>query len=272
MIVADALNVRDPLRLERRRLLEHITRRDYAYLLAHAEDPLSEHQEHLFLQCLSRLQTGEPLAYILGEQEFYGITFQVTPAVLIPRPDTELLVEEAHKVIRSLAHPSAIDLGTGSGAIAITLSLLCPTLRITATDISSSALAVAQHNAQRLVQDSASRISWLTSDWFDSVTDTFDVILSNPPYIAMGDPHLKGEGLPFEPEIALTSGPQGRQALACIIEQAPRFLKRPGYMFIEHGYNQEVFVQNAMEQAGFVKISTHLDLNRLPRLTQGMLG
>jgi release factor glutamine methyltransferase len=271
MIIAEALNKSAPLLLERRRLLEYITQHNYAYLLAHANDSLTDLQASLFHQLLARLHQGEPLAYVIGEQEFYGLTFKVTPAVLIPRADTELLIDLALPVLNSLDHPRCLDLGSGSGAIAVTLCALCPHIEMTAVDVSVEALKVAQDNADRLLKERVSHLTWLHSDWYENVTGDYEVIFSNPPYIAEGDPHLSQNGLPFEPQLALTSPHQGTQALEQIITKAPRFLKRPGQLFVEHGYDQERAVHLFMQQAGFSDIKTHYDLNRLPRVTNGIL-
>jgi len=271
MIIAEALSKSAPLSLERRRLVEYITQRNYAYLLAHANDRLSDSQVSLFLQLLQRLQQGEPLAYVIGEQEFYGLTFKVNPAVLIPRADTELLIDLAVPVLNSLTHPRCLDLGSGSGTIAVTLCTLCPHIAMTAVDVSVEALKVAQDNANRLLRERASHISWLHSDWFENVTGEYEVILSNPPYIAEGDPHLTQNGLSFEPQLALTSPHQGTQALQHIITKAPHFLKRPGHLFVEHGFDQQEPVRIFMEKAGFSNIKTHYDLNRQPRVTNGIL-
>ncbi|MBU6468351.1 MAG: peptide chain release factor N(5)-glutamine methyltransferase, partial [Betaproteobacteria bacterium] len=161
MIIAEALNPREPFSIERRRLLEHLTQRNYAYLIAHSNESLSASQEQLFNTYLTRLKGGEPLAYILGEQEFYGLSFKVNPQVLIPRPDTELLVDHALSLIQTLNHPQVIDLGTGSGAIAITLTKHCPALTMTATDISPAALNLAQRNAKLILKDKSSSMIWL---------------------------------------------------------------------------------------------------------------
>ncbi|KXW55513.1 peptide chain release factor N(5)-glutamine methyltransferase [Ferrovum sp. PN-J185] len=271
MIIAEALNKSAPLSLERRRLVEYLTQQNYAYLLAHANDSLSEAQTSLFHQLLQRLHLGEPLAYVIGEQEFYGLSFKVNPAVLIPRADTELLIDTAVPLLNSLSHPRCLDLGTGSGAIAITLCALCPHIEMTAVDVSIDALAVAQDNASRLLKERVTQLSWLHSDWYNNVSGHYDIIVSNPPYIAEGDTHLTEDGLPFEPQLALTSPWRGTQALQHIITEAPRFLTRPGYLLVEHGYDQENPVHALMKEAGFNHIKTYQDLNRLPRLTSGIL-
>ena len=240
-----------------------------AYLRTHPERSLTEAQQHQLRQNLNRRLAGEPLAYILGYTEFYGLRLQVSPAVLIPRADTELLVDLALKYIEPSQSAQVLDLGTGSGAIAIAIATERPLAHVTAVDYSQDALSVAQENvcAHRL------SVKLLHSDWFSALPQqTFDMIVSNPPYIVENDPHLQQTSLPFEPISALTSGTNGLDDIAHIIEQAPHWLSAQGWLLIEHGYHQGQVVRSLFEKHGFQSIRTHQDYGQQDRVTMGQLG
>ncbi|MGB7536376.1 MAG: peptide chain release factor N(5)-glutamine methyltransferase, partial [Azonexus sp.] len=196
-------------RLDARLLLQYATGCTHAELLARPETPLNAHAYEQFATWVERRAAGEPLAYIVGEAEFRGRVFQVSPAVLIPRPETEVLIDLALERLSGLAAPRILDLGTGSGIVAISLALEYPSATVVAVDLEKEAISVARNNAGRL----GANIDFRQGDWFSPVAgEHFDLIVSNPPYVANGDPHLALDGLPFEPQLALTDGADG---LAC---------------------------------------------------------
>ncbi len=215
----------------------------------------------------TRRQAGEPVAYLLGEREFYGLNFQVSSAVLIPRPETELLVELAAQRLPAGGH--ALDLGTGSGAIAVTLANLRSDATVSAVDVSLEALTVARLNAaQHQVQ-----VTFMHSDWFASIpSQPFDLIVANPPYIVDGDPHLQQGDLRFEPLNALTDHADGLACLRTIIEQAPTYLKTEGWLLLEHGYDQAPAVRNLLTARGFADVQSWDDLAGIARVSGGRLS
>lgn len=225
-----------------------------------------------FDELLARREAGEPLAYLVGSAFFHGLEFAVSPAVLIPRPDTEVLVEQALARARRLTSPRLLDLGTGSGIVAIVLARLCPSAVLTAVDVSAPALAVARANAAR--HDAPVR--FLEGDWYAPLGDErFDLIVSNPPYVAAGDPHLRQNGLPFEPRDALTDGLAGGDGLACIriiIAGAHRHLSPGGELLIEHGYDQAVQVRELLDAAGFSDVGSWRDGAAIERVSGGRLS
>ena len=239
-----------------------------AWLIAHEQDAVSPEQRAAFDALLQRRMTGEPIAYILGEREFYGLSFKVTPAVLIPRPETELLVELALQ--RLPQHGRLLDLGTGSGAIALSLAHERPDAQVTAVDASSEVLEVAQVNAMRLKLDN---VRLLHSDWFSTLHgERYDIIVSNPPYIAANDPHLHRGDLRFEPLSALSSGRDGLDAIRLIAGLAPSHLESRGWLMMEHGYDQAVRVQELLKLAGFSEVFTAPDLAGIERVSGGYLA
>lgn len=253
-------------RLDARLLLEHASGCTHADLLARPETPLSAAAWAQFAAWVDRRAAGEPLAYVVGEAEFRGRRFQVTPDVLIPRPETELLIELALDRLTSVGMPRVLDLGTGSGIVAISLALECSTARTTAIDLSPAALAVARNNAGRL----GASVDFFTSDWFAAVTgERFDVIAANPPYVAAGDPHLTLDGLPFEPRMALTDGADGLDCIRRIVAGAPAHLLPGGWLLFEHGHDQGEAARNLLTQAGFKGTFTHPDLAGLDRVSGG---
>jgi release factor glutamine methyltransferase len=230
------------------------------------EREMSDDDYQTFLAICAKRLAGIPVAYLLEQQSFWKFDLRVTPDVLIPRPETELLVELVLETFADIEPLSLIDLGTGSGAIALALAYEFPTWKISATDNSPAALAIAQENAQRL---EISSVQWIASDWYANLNEQkFNAIVSNPPYIAPGDHHLPA--LQYEPQSALVAEQEGLAALQEIITHAPEHLLENGYLFLEHGYQQAEAVQELMGKAGFKDIQTYVDLAGQPRVTSGV--
>lgn len=255
-------------RLDARLLLQYATGCTHADLLARPETPVIAPAAAQFAEWVARRAAGEPLAYLTGEMEFRGRVFQVSPAVLVPRPETEVLVEQALARLRGIAAPRVLDLGTGSGIVAVSLALACPAADVVALDLSPAALAVATNNAGRL----GARIDFRQSDWYAALAqETFDLIVSNPPYIAVGDPHLAGDGLPFEPQMALTDGADGLVCIRAIVGGASAHLAPGGWLLFEHGYDQGEASRNLLAVAGFKAAQTFPDLAGTDRVSGGHL-
>lgn len=254
-------------RLEFQMLWQHVLGVPRSWLIAHDTDPLSEQQIQQFQQLQDRRLAGEPMAYIVGHREFMGHLFTVSDAVLIPRPETELLVETALDFLRQHGPCRVLDLGTGSGAIAVSVALACPQAAVVATDFSAQALAVAKANADSL----GANIQFLHGSWYDALTDNkgFDLILSNPPYIAACDPHLGQGDVRYEPLTALTDHGDGTDALQRIINDAKAWLKPDGALFLEHGWDQAASVRELLTAAGFKRVLSLSDLADIPRVTCG---
>jgi release factor glutamine methyltransferase len=218
---------------------------------------------------VARRLDGEPIAYIVGKREFFGLHFNVGPAVLIPRPDTELIVERALERLPQ-GHARLLDMGTGSGAIAVAVAHTRPDADVSALDVSPDALAVAQANAAA----NGARVRFLHSSWFDALAagETFDVIASNPPYIAAGDAHLAQGDLRFEPVGALTDHADGLSALRIIIEGSPRHLMAGGWLLLEHGYDQAAAVRTLLADGGFSDVRSWQDLAGIERVSGGRFG
>jgi release factor glutamine methyltransferase len=235
-----------------------------ANVVAHPERELAPQEAERFADHAARRRAGEPIAYILGRREFYGLTLAVSPAVLIPRPETELLVDQALRL-----QPNAVlDLGTGCGAVALAIKRARPAARIVAVDASPAALEVARRNAAMLGLE----VEFREGLWFEPVAgERFDLVVANPPYVAQGDPHL-GEGdLRFEPAQALVSGPDGLEAIRCIGAHAAAHLLPRGWLLLEHGLGQEVAVKHLLAAHGFESLTTWLDLAGIARATGGRL-
>ena len=248
-------------------LLSHALRRDRAWLRAHADDPLAAEDAVQFHALLLRRTAGEPLAYIIGRREFWSLDFTVTPDVLIPRPETELLIEFALQRIPQNAQADIADLGTGSGAIALALAHERPQARVLATDASAAAWMVARGNAERL---GIRNVEFVRGDWCAGLAERkFDLIVSNPPYIADGDTHLAQGDLRFEPRTALASGADGLDAIRAIVRDALAHLKPGGWLLLEHGYDQGAPVRRLLEKCGFVEVFTALDLEGRERVSGG---
>lgn len=252
--------------VDARLLLMHVAGVTSTRLAAHPEQELKPSQTADFLALVRRRAMGEPVAYLTGRREFYGRDFVVSPAVLIPRPETELLVERGIDKVRGRAAARVLDLGTGSGCVAISLALETGA-DVVAADVSADALAVARQNAARL----GGRLTFLESDWFGRIEGRFDLVVSNPPYVAEGDPHLAQGDLRFEPAGALSSGPDGLLAIRRIVADAPAFLNPGGWLFIEHGYDQAPAVAGLLSAGGFVEIEQHRDLAGIVRVSGGRL-
>lgn len=259
--------------IDARILLQHALKTNRAHLAAHPEQPLTQAQQDQFNTLVERRKHGEPIAYIIGNREFFGLNFKVTPAVLIPRPETEMLVDQA--LLRlSQHHPMRIlELGTGSGAIAIAIAQHRPPAKITATDISTEALVIAKQNAENILQNRNAQIEFLHSDWFSQVPQqAFDLIVSNPPYIDECDPHLSNGDLRFEPQNALSAGPHGLLALEHITRNAASRLAPGGWLLLEHGFDQGPACRALLNQNAFTAIQTLRDLADLDRVTVGQLA
>lgn len=260
-------------RLDAQLLLLHALGRDSnerAWLISHDADAVPDAiWQSLLLQCARRI-AGEPVAYLLGEKEFHGLALQVDARVLVPRPDTETLVEWALDLLRdhSPKAPSVLDLGTGSGAIALAIKHVRPDVQVDAVDASADALTVAQANAQRLGID----VRFVQSDWLDNIDASksgagYDLIVSNPPYIAEGDPHLPA--LKHEPLSALVAGADGLDDIRRIVHDAPTHLRPNGWLLLEHGYDQASAVRELLSARGFVDAISRDDLAGIARCSGG---
>jgi release factor glutamine methyltransferase len=254
-------------RLEAQILLGHTLARPRAWLIAHGDEPLGPEQTAAFADLFERRWSGEPIAYILGEREFYSLNFMVTPAVLIPRPETELLVELALEHLPANRSVRVLDLGTGSGAVAVTLALHRPQAEVVAVDQSAAALDVARENALRL---GAGNLRLIQSDWYSALSgEKFDLIVSNPPYIAVADPHLAQGDLRFEPVAALAAGLDGLDDIRSIVRGAAAHLNPGGWLLFEHGYDQAAACRELLAQAGFSQAASATDLAGIARISYG---
>lgn len=284
-LLADCQTIRDVLRLpqlpllERRMLLERVYNKPRAWFIAHDDERLDEAAKEQLSALFERRLAGEPMAYIIGEREFMGLEFKVTPAVLIPRPETELLVTHTLEILlgqmaQGLKRPRVLDIGTGSGVVAICLKKCLPQAEVVAVDISEEALAVAQDNAQR----QEVRIDFRQSDIYSAVTDEapFNCIVSNPPYIHQEDEHLQQGDVRFEPSMALTDGADGLSLIRQIVAEAPHYLAseasfKPS-LWLEHGYDQADAVMTILLENGFKDCVNQRDLAGLPRVSGGFLA
>ena len=253
-------------------LLQAVLDVNRAYLAAHHDQLLNSRQAAAFEELVQRRRAGEPTAYILGEREFYGMNFKITPAVLIPRPETELLVELALECMPHGQSCKVLELGTGSGNIALALARYRPLTRITAVDCSEEALAVAWQNAGKLLGAESRGIVFTKSDWFDALEgETFDFIISNPPYVASGDAHLQQGDVRFEPKQALNGGASGLDCIHEIIQGAPSHLCKGGWLLFEHGYDQAQACLELLAQSGFARLFCANDLAGIPRVSGGRI-
>lgn len=251
-------------------LLAHVLGRSRAWVVAHATDDLAPENWAQFAALAQRRRDGEPVAYLTGTREFYGLSLTVSPAVLIPRPETETLVDLALACIAEDAPARVLDLGTGSGAIALALAQARPAARVVATDISAAALALARENGRRL---GLANVEFVLSDWYAGVPAfRFDCIVANPPYVAAADPHLGVGDLRFEPRIALTPGGDGLGALQAIVAGAAHRLVAGGTLAVEHGYDQAAAVAGFFLAAGFAAVNSVHDLAGIARATAGTRG
>ena len=237
---------------------------DRAWLIAHDDEPLPELAAERWQAAFQRRLNGEPVAYILGQQAFFGLNLLVGPGVLVPRPDTETLVQWALDLVPNQAGVRCWDVGTGSGAIALALCHERPQWAITASDLSADALRVAQTNAERL----GFQLRWAQGPWLAAVPgERFELIVSNPPYIAEGDPHLSA--LRHEPLSALTAGTDGLDDLRSLISQAPDHLSTGAWLLLEHGHDQAPAVRGLLIQAGFTEVNSRKDLAGIERCSGG---
>jgi len=254
-------------KFEAQLLLQQALNVNRAWLIAHANDALQPNIHAAFEALLKRRLDGEPMAYILGSREFYGMNLLVTPDTLIPRPDTETLVEAALARTSNNLNLSILDLGTGTGAIALAIAKNRPQASIVAVDASEGALEVAKQNALHLNIDN---VEFLLSNWFENLNNQrFDIIVSNPPYIEIDDTHLTQGDLRFEPMSALASGADGLDDIRRIISDCLIYLKPQGWLMLEHGYNQAERVADLMADAGLANIETIKDLGNNDRVTLG---
>ncbi|NYT59875.1 peptide chain release factor N(5)-glutamine methyltransferase [Alcaligenaceae bacterium] len=255
-------------RLEVHMLWQQVLQVSRAWLIAHDTDALAPEAVVRFRALQARRLSGEPMAYILGYKEFMGRDFQVGPDTLIPRPETELLVETALDYLKDQSAPRVLDLGTGTGAIAISLALDAPNASVMASDVSTDALAIARQNAQKL----GAKVEFLSGSWYDALVghSGFDLIVSNPPYIAAGDPHLQQGDVRFEPMLALSDGVDGLFALRTIVQGAGVRLKPGAALFLEHGWDQALAVRQLLQQAGFTHVASLQDLAGIERVTGGI--
>jgi release factor glutamine methyltransferase len=257
----------DSARLDAEILLKYVSGLSDAQLISRSNEPLDAETTQCVDELVKSRQQGSPIAYLTGQREFYALNLCVDRNVLIPRPETELLVDTALDLVRSVSSPGILDLGTGSGAIALAIAANAPKARLIATDIDEKALQLAARNAR---DHNINTIKFLRSDWYTKVKGQhFDLIVSNPPYIDPDDPHLVQSDVRFEPQHALISADRGRADLRKIIEQAPDYLHARGWIALEHGYDQGVFARDLFEQQGFTDITTLKDLNLHDRVTLG---
>jgi len=254
-------------RIDAEILLCHVLSCNTAHLAAWPEKNLSLEQTQQFDQLITERESGTPVAYLTGQREFWSLELDVSPATLIPRPETETLIEFVLEQFNQQKNRHVVDLGTGSGAIALAIAHEYSDWKITATDISQDALSVAQKNAAK---HQINNIEFRISHWFDALKDqSFDIIISNPPYVAEADTHLAEGDLRFEPAISLISGKQGMDDIEAITSEAARYLKHNGWLILEHGYDQKKQVLDCFKAAGFKTIMQKSDLLNQPRMTAG---
>ena len=273
--MTDAVSVRRALAtsglipLDAQVLLAHVLDVPRAWLAAHDADALPQEAADRFVALARRRRDGEPVAYLTGVREFWGLALRVTPDVLIPRPETETLVELALELTAPDRPVRILDLGSGSGAIALALAHERPQAKVTGADISAAALVVARDNARRL---DIANAEFIQSDWYARFGDQrFDAIVANPPYVASADPHLHDGDVRFEPRVALTPGGDGLTALRMIVAGARAHLVANGHLVVEHGYDQSAAVQELFRDAGFDRITVRNDLAGIARVVGGTL-
>lgn len=259
-------------RLDARLLLEHVCGITHATLIAEPGRALDAGLAQRYDELVARRAAGEPLAYLLGSAFFGGLEFSVSSAVLVPRPETEVLVDCGLEFAAGFAAPRVVDLGTGSGIVAVMLARGCPQATVSAVDVSAAALGVARRNGDR----HGVVIRWLEGDWYSPLAgERFDLIVSNPPYIAEGDPHLDGDGLCREPAVALSDGVPGGDGMACleaIVAGAPAHLVPGGGLFVEHGYDQAVKVRELLTATGFTGVRSWSDAAGIERVSGGVFA
>lgn len=248
-------------------LLERVLGKTRAWLIAHADEAAGAEAEQAFAALTERRRRGEPIAYILGEREFHGLEFRVTPAVLIPRPETELLVELALERIPENAAVRVLDLGTGSGAIAIALAKARPQARLTAVELDYAALGIARENARRHNVS----VRFFCGDWLGPLSgETFDLIVSNPPYVRADDPHLVRGDVRFEPQRARLGGADGLACIRAIVAKARAHLRAGAWLLFEHGYDQAEACRALLEAQGYREVQSWSDLAGIARVSGGI--
>jgi len=266
--VSAALEVCGLVPTEAKLLLAHVLGCDRAWLAAHRDEQLEPANARAFDALVRRRIAGEPIAYLVGRREFFGLDLEISPDVLIPRPETELLVTLACGWLSADEQARVLDLGSGSGAVGLAIAHERPRALVTGTDVSPRAVALARRNAQRL---SIANVVFLESDWFDSLPrERFALIVANPPYVARNDPHLREGDLRFEPEGALVSGDDGLDATRAIVACAPQFLAPGARIALEHGHDQASTVRTLLAQEGFSAIASARDLAGIERVTHGI--
>ena len=255
-------------RREAQILLGHVLGVSRAWLAGHGDDAADPADTATFHDLVRRRGAGEPIAYLVGRREFYGLDFRVTPDVLIPRADTETLVDAALEKLTHLPRHDVLDLGTGSGCLAITIARQRSGARVTAVDVSAAALNVARDNAVAIGVD----VEFVQDSWFKGLAGRrFDLIVSNPPYVASEDPHLRQGDLRFEPVLALASGKDGLSDIRLIVGQAPAYLHAGGWLLFEHGYDQADVCRDLLRDAGFSELVSRDDIAGLRRVAGGRL-
>ena len=255
-------------RREAQILLGHALGASRAWLAAHANEAADVSAAADFRDLVRRRRAGEPVAYLVGKREFYGLDFRVTPDVMIPRADTETLIDTALEKLTQPARQDVLDLGTGSGCVAISIAHERSGARVRAVDISPAALNVARDNAVAIGVD----VEFLEGSWFEPLAGCrFDLIVSNPPYVAAADLHLRQGDLRFEPATALASGKDGLTAIRIIVAGAPAHLRAGGWLLFEHGYDQAGVCRDLLDNAGFGEVFSRADIAGLPRVTGGRL-
>ncbi len=258
----------DTPRLDGEVLLSHILGKDRIYLYTHYDQPLIQEELDAFRPLVQERAKGHCVAAIIGKKDFMGLTFKVNDKVLIPRPDTETLVEKALDFLKDKTSARVLDMGTGSGAIALSIAHFAPQAQVFASDISQEALAIAQVNAEKFKLN----VDFRQSSWFDQFCgETFHLIVSNPPYIHKDDHHLQQGDLRFEPMNALTDYDDGLRCYREIIQQAPQYLARGGALYLEHGWDQAASVRELLRQAGFSEVQSIRDLAGIERVSGGVL-
>ena len=255
----------DSARLDAELLLAHVLQQRRTWLYTWSDRLLSAEQQQAADALLARRLAGEPVAYLLGERDFWSLSLNVNPSTLIPRPDTETLVEWALELPLP-ANSRMLDLGTGTGAIALALASEQPSWQVSGVDFNADAVALAQANAAR---NQLARVSFMQSDWYSAVSGDFDLIVSNPPYIDEDDEHLAQGDVRFEPRSALVADNHGLSDLALIIDRAPGFLRANGWLLLEHGYQQADAVCELLRGRGFAEVSNRRDLGGQPRISGG---
>jgi release factor glutamine methyltransferase len=268
-IVSRALARSGLIPLDAKVLLGHVLGRDRAWLAAHGDATLTREQLAAFESLTRRRHGGEPIAYLTGRREFFGLEIEITREVLIPRPETELLVDHALAVIPAGAAVDVLDLGCGSGAVALAIAHKRPQARVLGTDLAPQAVELARRNAQRL---GIANATFLVADWFEAVPrQSFGLIVANPPYVAEADPHLEQGDLRFEPPLALTPGADALSAIRTIVAAAPAYLAPGAALALEHGHDQAAAVHALLGAAGFIEVRSVRDLAGILRVTHGRM-